>query len=52
MNYKHLNKSIIKNKYLLPFLTEIQNKIRSTNYFTYFNLQNVLNFIKIEKLNK
>ena len=41
IDYYRLNTVIIKNRYLLPLITEIFNRLNSFKWFTKLNLKNV-----------
>ena len=49
VNYRRLNKIIIKNYYSLPLINKILDWIISTKYFTKLNLQDVFHQIQIKK---
>jgi len=38
-DYRWLNKAMIKNKYLLPLIQELINKVQGVKYFTKLNIQ-------------
>ena len=44
-----LNKVIIKNRYLLPFINEIFNRLLGVIYFIKFNLKDNYHYIKIRE---
>ena len=39
INYRQLNSITKKNRYLLPLISEIQDRIKNTNFFTKINLK-------------
>jgi hypothetical protein len=49
VNYKKLNNIIIKNRYILPLIYEIQDRIRETKFFTRFDLREAYYKVRIKK---
>jgi hypothetical protein len=49
INYKELNKIIIKNKYPLSFINEILNKFSKTRFFIKFDLRDIYYRIRIKR---
>ena len=49
MNYRKLNKIIIKNKYFLSNIGEFQDCLKKTQQFIKLDLQKIYNLIKIKK---
>ena len=41
INYKGFNKVIIKNRYLLPFISEMLNRLLKLTTFTKLDLKNI-----------
>ena len=52
INYRILNRMIIKNYYLISFIIEIMNRIKDVKYFIKFDIWNIFNHIYIIKENK
>ena len=52
INYQQLNNIIIKNRYLLSFSIELQNRFYKTKIFTKLDLYKVYNFVYITKKEK
>ena len=52
IDYRKLNKIIIKNRYSLLNINELQNKLLKTKYFTKFDLRGVYNLIRMKTKKK
>ena len=52
VDYRKLNEIIIKNRYLLSNINELQNKLTKTKYFTKLNLKEVYNLIRMKTKKK
>ena len=52
VNYRGLNKIMIKNYYLLPLISKILDQIINTKCFTKLNLQDVFHQIQIKEKDK
>ena len=52
IDYRKLNEIIIKNRYSLSNINELQNKLLKTKYFTKFNLKEVYNLIRMKTKKK
>jgi hypothetical protein len=52
VNYKGLNKVIVKNCYIFSFILEMLNKIAYTKVFFKINLKNAYYKLRIKKGNK
>jgi hypothetical protein len=49
VDYKKFNDITIKNRYILPLIHEIQNRIRKAKFFTQFNLREAYYKVRIKK---
>jgi hypothetical protein len=49
VNYRKLNDIIIKNRYTLPLIHEIQNRIRGAKFFTRFDLREAYYKVRMKK---
>ena len=49
VNYRKLNNIIIKNCYLLPNISELQDRLLGAKFFTALNLRRAYNLIRIKK---
>jgi hypothetical protein len=49
MNYKELNKVIIKNRYPLPLINEILNRLSEARFFIKLDLRDVYHRIYIKR---
>ena len=49
VNYRKLNNIIVKNRYLLPNILELQDRLAGAKFFTALNLRRVYNLIRIKK---
>ena len=52
MDYQRLNIIIIKDKYPLPNIRELQNRLLETEQFTKLDLQEIYNLIRIKEKDK
>ena len=52
VDYRKLNEIIIKNRYSLPNINELQNKLSKTIYFTKLNLKEAYNLIRMKTKKK
>ena len=52
MDYKRLNVIIRKDKYPLPLIRDLRDKLAKVKIFTHLNLKNAFNLIKIKEENK
>jgi hypothetical protein len=52
INYKKLNKVIVKNRYIFPLILEMLNKIAYAKIFSKINLKNAYYKLQIKKGNK
>jgi uncharacterized protein YutD len=49
MDYRRLNEITIKNRYILPLILELYDRIRGAKWFTTLNLRGAYNLIRIKK---
>ena len=52
IDYRQLNSITVKNRTLLPLITEIKNRFYGTKWFTTFNLKNGYHYIRIKPGNE
>ena len=52
VDYRELNKIIIKNRYLLSLVNKILNRLNNIKYFIKLNLKNIYYYIRIRKNNE
>jgi hypothetical protein len=52
INFRKLNKITIKNRYLLPNISELQDRLVGAQYFTALDLQGAYNLVRIKEGNK
>ena len=52
VNYRKLNEIIIKNRYSLSNINELQNRLLKTIYFIKFNLRRAYNLIRMKTKKK
>ena len=52
VNYQHLNNLTIKNRYLLPLIRELLDRLRRARQFTQLDLTSAYHQIKIRKRDK
>ena len=52
IDYRQLNYITVKNRYLLPNVLELQNRLEKAKQFTLLNQQNIYYSIRIKKGNK
>ena len=52
VDYRKLNKIIVKNRYSLLNINELQNKLSKAKYFTKFNLKKAYNLIRMKTKKK
>ena len=48
VDYRQLNEIIIKNRTLLPLITEIKNRLQKANWFTALDLKNGYHHVRIK----
>ena len=49
IDYRQLNDITIKNRYLLPLITELQDKLRTVKYFTKLDLREGYYLVRIKE---
>jgi hypothetical protein len=49
IDYRRLNEIIIKNRYILPLISELYDRIRGAKWFTTLDLRGAYNLIKIKE---
>ena len=48
INYRQLNEIIIKDRTLLPLITEIKDRLQGANWFTALNLKDRYHYVRIK----
>jgi hypothetical protein len=49
VDYRRLNKIIIKNRYILPLILELYDQIRKAKWFTTLDLRGAYNLIRMKE---